>query len=54
MARRGIGFCPEERGIFATLDVEENLLLPPKVASGGLSVAEIFNLFPNLKERLKS
>ena len=54
VARRGIGFCPEERGIFATLDVEENLLLPPKVASGGLSVAEIFNLFPNLKERLKS
>lgn len=54
VARRGIGFCPEERGIFATLDVEENLLLPPRVASGGLSVSEIFDLFPNLKDRLQS
>jgi branched-chain amino acid transport system ATP-binding protein len=54
IARLGIAFCPEERGIFSSLDVEENLLLPPEVASGGLSVAQIFELFPNLKERLHS
>src|SRR6201997_372698 len=50
----GIAFCPEERGIFASLDVRENLLLPPVVASGGLSLDQIFELFPNLKERLNS
>ena len=54
VARAGIAFCPEERGIFASLDVEENLLLPPQVAAGGLPVAQIFELFPNLKERLRS
>ena len=54
IGRLGIGFVPEERGIFASLDVEENLLLPPQVQPGGLSVAEIFELFPNLKERLRS
>ncbi|HWI36370.1 MAG TPA: ABC transporter ATP-binding protein [Burkholderiales bacterium] len=54
VARAGIAFCPEERGIFASLDVEENLLLPPQVAPGGLSLAQIFELFPNLKERLRS
>jgi len=54
VARLGIAFCPEERGIFASLDVEENLLLPPRVAGGGLSVAQVFELFPNLKERLRS
>ena len=54
IARLGIAFCPEERGIFSSLDVEENLLLPPEVAPGGLSVAQIFELFPNLKERLHS
>ena len=50
-ARHGIGFVPEERGIFATLTVEENLNLPPIVAPGGMSVEEIYDLFPNLKER---
>jgi branched-chain amino acid transport system ATP-binding protein len=54
VARLGIAFCPEERGIFASLDVEENLLLPPQIAAGGLSLAQIFELFPNLKERLRS
>jgi len=54
IARRGIAFCPEERGIFATLDVRENLLLPPSVRDGGLSLDQIFELFPNLKERLNS
>jgi branched-chain amino acid transport system ATP-binding protein len=54
IARLGIAFCPEERGIFASLDVRENLLLPPVVRPGGLSVEQIFNLFPNLKERLNS
>ena len=54
IARRGIAFCPEDRGIFASLNVEENLLLPPIVAEGGLSIDEIFALFPNLRERLKS
>jgi branched-chain amino acid transport system ATP-binding protein len=54
IARLGIALCPEERGIFASLDVEENLLLPPRVAEGGLSLEQIFELFPNLKERLRS
>jgi branched-chain amino acid transport system ATP-binding protein len=54
IARLGIAFCPEERGIFASLDVRENLLLPPMVRSGGLSLDQIFELFPNLKERLNS
>ena len=53
-AHTGLGFVPEERGIFATLNVEENLMLPPKVAEGGMSVEEIFRLFPNLKERRNS
>jgi branched-chain amino acid transport system ATP-binding protein len=54
IARRGIAFCPEERGIFASLSVEENLLLPPIVQPGGLSLDMIFGLFANLKERLAS
>jgi branched-chain amino acid transport system ATP-binding protein len=54
IARLGIAFCPEERGIFASLDVRENLLLPPIVRPGGLSLDAIFELFPNLKERLNS
>ncbi len=54
IARLGIAWCPEERGIFSSLNVEENLLLPPQVRAGGLSVAQIFELFPNLRERLKS
>jgi branched-chain amino acid transport system ATP-binding protein len=54
IARMGIAFCPEERGIFATLDVRENLMLPPIVRAGGLSLDQIFELFPNLKERLSS
>ncbi len=54
IARLGIAFCPEERGIFASLNVEENLTLPPAVRAGGLSVETIFELFPNLKERLRS
>jgi branched-chain amino acid transport system ATP-binding protein len=54
IARAGLAFCPEERGIFASLDVEENLLLPPVIRPGGLSLDRIFELFPNLKERLGS
>ncbi|PYM17674.1 MAG: ABC transporter ATP-binding protein [Candidatus Rokuibacteriota bacterium] len=54
IARLGIAFCPEERGIFASLDVEENLVLPPVVRSGGLPLATIYDLFPNLRERLSS
>ena len=54
IARSGIAFCPEERGIFASLDVRENLLLPPIVRNGGLTMDQIFELFPNLKERLSS
>jgi branched-chain amino acid transport system ATP-binding protein len=54
IARRGIAYCPEERGIFSSLDVEENLLLPPVVREGGLTVEQIFELFPNLKERRRS
>src|SRR6202162_5572995 len=52
IARAGIAICPEERGIFASLSVEENLLLPPVVKAGGLSVNQIFELFPTLKDRL--
>jgi branched-chain amino acid transport system ATP-binding protein len=54
IARAGIALCPEERGIFASLDVEENLLLPPRVGPGGLTLEQVFELFPNLKERLRS
>jgi branched-chain amino acid transport system ATP-binding protein len=54
IALRGIALCPEDRGIFASLDVEENLLLPPEVRPGGLTVQAIFELFPNLRERLRS
>jgi branched-chain amino acid transport system ATP-binding protein len=54
IARAGIALCPEERGIFASLDVEENLLLPPEVKSGGLPLESIFELFPNIRERLHS
>ena len=54
IARAGIAFCPEERGIFSSLDVRENLLLPPQVRPGGLEIDRIFTLFPNLRERLKS
>jgi branched-chain amino acid transport system ATP-binding protein len=54
IARCGIAYCPEERGIFASLNVEENLMLPPVVRPGGMSVDEIYAIFPNLKERLKS
>jgi branched-chain amino acid transport system ATP-binding protein len=54
IARAGIALCPEERGIFASLDVEENLLLPPQVKPGGLSLDSIFELFPNVRERLHS
>ena len=54
IARAGIALCPEERGIFASLNVEENLLLPPVIRPGGLPLARIFELFPNLLERLNS
>ena len=54
IARLGIAFCPEERGIFASLNVQENLTLPPEVAPGGLGLDAIFALFPNLRERLRS
>jgi branched-chain amino acid transport system ATP-binding protein len=54
VARLGIAFCPEERGIFSSLNVHENLLLPPRVREGGMSEAQIFGLFPNLQERLAS
>jgi branched-chain amino acid transport system ATP-binding protein len=54
IARMGMAFCPEERGIFASLDVRENLMLPPVVRPGGLPLEQIFDLFPNLKERLNS
>jgi branched-chain amino acid transport system ATP-binding protein len=54
IARAGIAYCPEERGIYASLNVEENLLLPPVVAPGGMTVAEIYELFPNLQERRRS
>jgi len=51
IAHLGVGYCPEERGIYASLSTEENLLLPPTVGSGGMSVDEIYGMFPNLKER---
>ena len=54
IARAGIAWCPEERGIFASLDVTENLMLPPVVLPGGLPIEEIYTLFPNLKERARS
>jgi len=54
IARRGVAICPEERGVFASLTVRENLLLPPKIADGGLSLDEIYDLFPNLSERSTS
>lgn len=54
IAKLGIAICPEERGIFASLNVDENLMLPPKIAEGGLSVERIYDLFPNLKERRRS
>jgi branched-chain amino acid transport system ATP-binding protein len=54
IAHLGIGYCPEERGIFSTLSVEENLMLPPQVQEGGMSVDEIYAMFPNLKERRKT
>ncbi len=54
IAKLGVAFCPEERGIFSTLDVRENLMLPPQVRTGGLSLEQIFELFPNIKERLSS
>ena len=54
IARLGIGYCPEERGIYSSLSTEENLVLPPPVGSGGMSLAEIYQLFPNLYERRKA
>jgi branched-chain amino acid transport system ATP-binding protein len=54
IAKRGLAFCPEERGIFSSLNVYENLILPPAVRPGGMSLDEIYQIFPNLKERLKS
>ena len=54
VARLGVGYCPEERGIFSSLTAEENLMLPPKLTSEGMSVDEIYTIFPNLKERRHS
>jgi branched-chain amino acid transport system ATP-binding protein len=54
VARLGVGYCPEERGIFASLSAEENLMLPPVVGEGGMSLAEIYEMFPNLQERATS
>ena len=54
IAHLGVGYCPEERGIFSSLSVEENLELPPEIAKGGMSVAEIYEMFPNLRERRKT
>ena len=54
IAHLGVGYCPEERGIYASLSAEENLMLPPQVASGGMAVDEIYAMFPNLGERRKS
>ena len=54
IARMGIGYCPEERGIFSSLSAEENLLLPPQLAEGGMSVDQIYTMFPNLRERASS
>lgn len=54
IARLGIGYCPEERGIFSSLSAQENLMLPPTLAAGGMSVDQIYTMFPNLKERASS
>ncbi|PSC03963.1 ABC transporter ATP-binding protein [Alsobacter soli] len=54
VARAGLGYVPEERGIFASLSVDENLTLPPKIAEGGMSIEEIYRIFPNLEERRSS
>lgn len=54
IAQLGVGYCPEERGIYSSLSCEENLMLPPQVASGGMSIEEIYTMFPNLKERRNS
>src|SRR5271165_1067280 len=54
IARLGVGYCPEERGIFSSLSTEENLLLPPRLHEGGMGVDEIYQMFPNLKERARS
>jgi branched-chain amino acid transport system ATP-binding protein len=54
VARLGLAYCPEERGIFSSLSVEENMLLPPQVRAGGMSLGEIYELFPNLRERRRS
>jgi branched-chain amino acid transport system ATP-binding protein len=54
IARLGVGYCPEERGIFSSLSTEENLMLPPELAKGGMSIDEIYAMFPNLKERANS
>ena len=54
IVRLGLGYCPEERGIFGSLTAEENLVLPPPVGSGGMSVEEIYGMFPNLRERRRS
>ncbi len=51
IAHLGVGYCPEERAIFSSLSVEENLMLPPQIAAGGMSVDDIFEMFPNLRER---
>jgi branched-chain amino acid transport system ATP-binding protein len=51
IAHLGVGYCPEERGIFSSLSVEENLIMPPEIARGGMSVEEIYGMFPNLRER---
>ena len=54
IARLGLGYCPEERGIFSSLSCEENLMLPPQLAEGGMSVEQIYAMFPNLRERAGS
>jgi len=54
IARLGLGYCPEERGIFSSLSCEENLMLPPSVGAGGMTIEEIYDMFPNLKERRNS
>ena len=54
IARMGLGYCPEERGIFSSLSTEENLMLPPTLSSGGIGLDEIYTMFPNLKERANS
>src|SRR5437868_467542 len=54
IAHLGVAYCPEERGIFSSLSVEENLMLPPEIAKGGMSIDEIYEMFPNLRERRKT